>query len=84
MTVTVKRVGGSMAVVIPAAVARDMELAEGTALDVTTTPDSIVLRRSGRRSRRPLARVVASIKPGSYRRRRIELGQDGPVGRELW
>ena len=84
MTVTVKRVGGSMAVVIPAAVARDMELAEGTALDVSTTSDAIVLRRSGRRPRRPLAKVVAAIKPASYRRRRLELGQDAPVGKEIW
>jgi antitoxin component of MazEF toxin-antitoxin module len=83
MTVSVKRVGGSMAVVIPAAVARDMRLVEGTALDVSAAGDAIVLRRTSRRPRRSLAKIVAGIKPANYRRRR-ELGQDPAVGREAW
>ena len=84
MTVTVKKVGGSMAVVIPVAIAREMGLADGTHLDVSTTRDSIVMRRKGRRPRRPLARIVAAIKPEHYRRRRRELGGDRPVGKEVW
>jgi antitoxin component of MazEF toxin-antitoxin module len=84
MTVTVKKVGGSMAVVIPVGIAREMELAEGTTLEVSTTADAIVMRRRGRRPRRPLRRLVAQIKPENYRRRRRELGQDPPVGREAW
>jgi AbrB family looped-hinge helix DNA binding protein len=84
MTVTVKRVGGSVAVVIPAGIARDLGLSEGTALDVTTTADSIVMRLRGRRPRRRLAKIVAAIKPANYRRRRRELGDDPPVGKELW
>ena len=83
MTVTVKKVGGSMAVVIPAAVAREMGLAEGTALELVVTDDSLLMRRRGRRPRRPLADVVARIKPASYRRRHLELG-GGPVGKEPW
>ena len=84
MTVTVRKVGGSMTVVIPAAVAREMGLAEGTALDLDATEDTIVMRRRGRRSRRPLADVVAKIKPASYRRRRRDVGDAGATGREAW
>jgi AbrB family looped-hinge helix DNA binding protein len=84
MTITVKKVGGSMSVVIPAAVARELELSEGTALELTTTADSIVMRRRGRRARRPLGAIVARIKPASYARRRKEFGNDAPVGKELW
>jgi len=83
MTVTVKKLGGSMAVIIPKAVASEMELAEGTVLDVSATSASIVLRRQGRRPRRPIGQIVAQIKPGTYRRHR-DLADDPPVGREVW
>ena len=53
MTAT-KNVGGSVAVVIPAAIARELALTDGTALDVTTTADGIVMRRRDRRPRRRL------------------------------
>ena len=84
MTVTVKKVGGSVAVVIPAAIARELALTDGTALDLSTTADGIVMRRKGRRPRRRLGAIVEAIKPASYRRRRAELGDDAPVGREPW
>ena len=85
MTVIVKKIGGSVAVVIPKAVAREMELTEGTALQITASADEITLRRQRRRrSRRPLSRIVAKIKPASYRRRSRDLRNDGPVGKELW
>ena len=84
MTVMVKKVGGSVAVLIPKAVARDLDLTEGTPLDISTTADAIVMRKRGRRPRRPLAQLVAQIKSASYRRRRRELGDDAPVGKEIW
>jgi AbrB family looped-hinge helix DNA binding protein len=86
MTVTIKKIGGSMAVVIPKAVAREMELTEGTAMEITSKGDDIVMRRQRgkRRQRRPLAKIVAQIKPASYRRRNRELAGDRPVGKELW
>jgi antitoxin component of MazEF toxin-antitoxin module len=62
-----------------------MRLTEGTALSISGTADSIVMRKSGRRRpRRAVAELVAKIKPASYRRRRKELGDDAPVGREVW
>jgi antitoxin component of MazEF toxin-antitoxin module len=83
MTVKVKKLGGSMAVIIPKAVASELELAEGTVLDISASNASIVLRRQGRRPRRPIAQIVAQIKPGSYRRHR-DLANDPPVGKEIW
>jgi antitoxin component of MazEF toxin-antitoxin module len=84
MTVTVKKLGGSVAVVIPKALARDMQLTEGTSLEITGSEDSIVMRRRGRRARRSLSKIVGQIKPASYRRRARELGEAGPVGKEIW
>jgi antitoxin component of MazEF toxin-antitoxin module len=84
MVVTVKKVGGSVAVVIPKAVAREMALSEGTALDLSTSADTIVMRKRARRPRRSLAQIVAAIKPAHYRKRRRELAGDRPVGREAW
>ena len=84
MTVIVKRVGGSVAVLIPKAVAREMGLTNGTPLDITTSADAIVMRKRGHRPRRPLDRIVNQMKSANYRRRRRELGDDAPVGKELW
>jgi antitoxin component of MazEF toxin-antitoxin module len=85
LTVTVKQVGGSVAVVIPKIVASEMELEAGTALEITTSGDAIVMRKhAARRARRPLSKIVAQIKPASYQRRRREVSADRPVGKELW
>ena len=84
MTVTVKKVGKGVAVVIPAAVARELALTDGTALDVSATADGIVMRRKGRRPRRQIGSIAAAIKPTAYQRRRVELGDDAPVGKERW
>ena len=84
MTVTVKKVGGSVAVVIPKALAREMGLIDGTPLDITTSADAIVMRKPGRRARRPVGRIVSQINPASYRRRRRELLDGGPLGKEVW
>lgn len=84
MTVIVKKIGGSVAVVLPKAIARELKLIEGTPLEVSASDAAIIMRREGRRPRRSLARIVAQIRPSSYRKRRVELGEDRPVGREIW
>ena len=83
MTVMVKKIGGSVAVLIPKAVAREMQLTEGTTLEISSSPDVIVMRRQGRRPRRSLHKIVAQIKPATYRRRTRELA-DRPTGKEAW
>lgn len=84
MTVIIKKIGGSVGVVIPRAVAREMDLAEGDALHLSATGSALVMRKQHPRPRRPLVEIVRQIKPASYRRRRRELGEDAPVGRETW
>lgn len=84
MTVTVKKIGGSVAVVIPTTIAREMHLTEGTPLEINASAATIVMRKQGRRPRRSLDRIVAQINPASYRRRGAELFGDRRVGKEIW
>ena len=85
MTVLVKKLGGSVAVVIPKAVAREMELAEGTPLEIIASGGAIVMRkRRGNRPRRPIGEIVRAMKASSYKRRNREMAERGPVGRKIW
>jgi antitoxin component of MazEF toxin-antitoxin module len=84
MTVTVKKLGGSVAVVIPKAIAQEIELTAGTSLDVTVTPKGILFKKRGRRPRRPMSSLVAAMDPVAYRRHRRELPDGPPVGSEVW
>ena len=84
MTVVVRQLGGSVAVVIPKSVAREMKLTEGTALEISAAGTRIVLRRQGRRARRPLKRLVAKIDRTAYRRHGGEITADRVLGREPW
>ena len=83
MTVIVKRIGESMAIVIPKAMAKKLALTEAMTLEVSADALGIRMRKQGRQPRRPLSQIVAQIKPTSYRRRSSELA-DRPVGKEVW
>jgi antitoxin component of MazEF toxin-antitoxin module len=83
MTVTIKKVGGSLAVFIPRSMARDTKLTEGALMDISSDVDSIVIRRKSGRTRRPIAKVVSQIKTANYSKRRVEMLNDGPVGKEI-
>jgi antitoxin component of MazEF toxin-antitoxin module len=83
MVAIVKKLGGSLAVVIPKAAAREAGLAEGTPLDVSVTAAGLVLRKQGRRPRRPLTEIIAQIDPASYRRRNRDTLSDRTVGKEI-
>ena len=84
MTAVVKKLGGSLALVIPKALAREAGLSEGATLEVTAGDGTLILRKQGRRPRRPISALLAEIKPAAYRRHRRELSGDPPVGREVW
>jgi antitoxin component of MazEF toxin-antitoxin module len=83
MTITIKRIGGSMAVVIPKSLAQEMHLTDGQTLDITTSAGALVMKKNGRRPRRSLASIVSKIKPDTYRRRSRQTF-DRPVGKEIW
>jgi antitoxin component of MazEF toxin-antitoxin module len=84
MTVTVKKIGGSVAVLIPKALAKEIELCEGTSLEITTQDDAIIMRKRRRRARRPMSEILPQLDPAAYRRRAKEFSADRPVGKEIW
>ena len=85
MTVNVKKIGGSVGVVIPKAVAQEMELSEGTALHISGGPDHIVMRKEGRRrrNRRPLSKLLKQISPAAYKRHNRTFSSEPAVGKEI-
>lgn len=83
MVATVKKIGGSVAVIIPKSIAAGAGLGPGTTVEVTQEDDAIVLRRSTRRVRRPITELVRQIDPGAYARHRKAL-DNAPVGKEVW
>lgn len=84
MIVMSRKIGGTLAVVIPKAVARELGLTDKTPLEITNTNDAIIMRRQGRAPRRALSSIVAQISPAGYRRRRRELASNVAVGKEVW
>ncbi len=83
MLATVKKLGGSVAIVIPKGVAEQNQLSPGSTVDLTTVDGGFVVRRV-RRKRRAIEDIAAAIDPVVYADRRRELKQDRPVGRETW
>jgi antitoxin component of MazEF toxin-antitoxin module len=83
MTVTVKQIGGSMAVVIPKRFAEDMGLAPGIPLEISQRDDAILLRKSRQRVRRPISQIVAEIDPKAYARRAKHDLDNADLGREI-
>lgn len=83
MTVTLKRIGGSLAVVIPRAIAVESGLAEGASLDLSRTSTGILLRQRNRRPRRSVAAIAKQLKPDIYARRSAEILSVAPAGKEI-
>ena len=83
MLATVKRLGGSVAIVIPKGLAEQNQLSHGSTVDLTTVEGGFVVRRA-RRKRRPIEDIAEAIDPAIYADRRRELKRDRPVGREVW
>jgi antitoxin component of MazEF toxin-antitoxin module len=87
MTVTVKKIGGSVGVLIPKALADDLALVAGTTLEITSDEGSLLMRKKARRSRRSMAKLVAQMKSAEFKKAVQEhraLVNDPPVGKEFW
>ena len=84
MTVTVKKVGGSLAVIIPHSVAKESKLIEGSILNVSSTTDGITMQKRGRRPRNSIGKIASQIKQANYARRNAEMNDDQPIGKEVW
>ena len=72
MIVRVRKIGGRLAVLIPSSLARELNLVDGTPLEIASDAGSLLLRKKRRRATRSMAALVAAIKPGSYKRRSQE------------
>jgi AbrB family looped-hinge helix DNA binding protein len=83
MVATVKKIGGSVAVIIPKSIAADAGLGPGTTVEVSQEDDAIVLRRSTKRMRKPITELVRQIDSDAYARHR-KASDDRPVGKEVW
>lgn len=79
MKTQVSKWGNSLAVRLPAAYAKDLDLKEGTELDVSLVEGALLLRP--RRSEYTLEELVAKITPEN---RHDETNWGEPLGREAW
>lgn len=84
MVTKIKKIGGSVGLVIPKAVAAEMRFVSGTAVEVTASPEGMIVKRPGRRPRRPIKDVIKGMKRSNYTKA-VHAQLDGPpVGREFW
>jgi len=80
MDTVVRKWGNSLALRIPRALARDIRLRQGSAVEVSLDQGRMVVRPKG--TRRPsLARMLKSITPGNLHN---ETDWGAPMGRESW
>jgi antitoxin MazE len=79
MTTQVGKWGNSLAVRIPGSYAKDLDLGEGTELDVTVVDGALLLRP--RRREYSLEELLAQITPENIHE---ETDWGKPVGRESW
>lgn len=87
MTAYVKKIGGSVGVLIPKSLARDLGLVQGTVLEITAEHGSIRMQKARHRPRRPIAEIVAELKVSKRKRLSADhraLINDPPVGKEVW
>lgn len=82
MTTTLKKIGGSLAVIIPKAMAAG--LAAGQTIEMVEHEGGILLSRPRTRVRRPIDQIVKELDGKAYARRNRELLNDAPVGKEVW
>jgi antitoxin component of MazEF toxin-antitoxin module len=84
MLATVRKLGGSVAIVIPKGMAISFQLAPGTTVDLTEGETGIIVRRARYRKRRAIDELVGEINSSAYARHRKQLAVDKPVGKEVW
>lgn len=81
MASTVKRWGNSLGIRIPKAIASQVDLRDGSEVEIVAEGGLLTIRPAKRRRRKySLKSLLARARGASPHRR---LGSDGPVGREL-
>jgi antitoxin component of MazEF toxin-antitoxin module len=84
MTGTIKRVGGSLAIIIPKPLADQQGFSAGESIELTEQADGLLLRRCRKALRRPMSEIAKAIDPKAYAEQNKALLADRPVGREVW
>lgn len=79
MKATVQRWGNSLALRIPAIVAREISVREGDAVELSVKRDAIVIRAA-----KPSYRLDDLLKGVTAKNRHAETGWNSPVGNEVW
>jgi len=82
MTATIKKIGGSLAIIIPKPMADGLRA--GESIDLTEHGGGILVMPKRRRAKRAIQDVVKDIDSKDYARLREEFDNDAPVGREIW
>jgi antitoxin MazE len=81
MQAKVSKWGHSLAIRIPAHIANEAELAEGTIVDVKTVDGCLVVRATETDAIPTLEEMLASVTPG-HTHGEVDWGR--PVGNEVW
>jgi antitoxin MazE len=79
MNTTVQKWGNSLALRIPKAVARELQVVEGDAVELKIRGDLLQVKPARREYR--LSDLVAKMSKGKMH---LESDWGGPVGKELW
>ena len=82
MTGTLKQIGGSLAVIIPKAMAEGF--VAGEKIELTEHDGGILLTRPKARTRRPIGKIVEQMNSAAYAKHNRTLLGDTPVGKEAW
>ena len=80
MNTTIQKWGNSLALRIPSSVAREMEVREGSSVDLAVEDGRIVVKPA-RKSRMSLAQILKGV---TKENRHSETDWGSPVGREVW
>lgn len=81
MNATLKQWGSSVGVVIPSRIVRRLGLHAEATVDIIEQDDSVIIRKTGRRPRRPIGEIVKQLTP----REPLPGWDDAPpVGKEVW
>lgn len=80
MNTTVQKWGNSLALRIPSAIAKGMQVREGSAVELSVEEGSIVIKPAKKR-KLSLAQLLKGV---TKENRHSEIDWGAPVGREVW
>jgi antitoxin component of MazEF toxin-antitoxin module len=86
MTVTLKKLGGNLVIPIPARIAHNLGLADGTRLEINVEDGVLRMRSRSRRPRRSMTEIVAQMRTNKRKRPADHqtIRNDSAVGKEVW